>query len=89
MSPSDPVVDRARVAAAYCRIQQRGKDSFDCARFRELYRHFFSRELTEDELDHQLLGYACADAPTLIDYVRHLEYHLLRHERRHRPRTSF
>ena len=89
MTPSDPVADRARVAAAYRRIHERDKESFDCARFRELYRHFFSRELTEDDLDHQLLGYACADATTLIDYVRHLEYHRLRHERRHRPRTSF
>ena len=81
--------DRARLAAAYRRIHERGKEPFDCVRYRGLYRHFFAAELTEDDLDHQLLGYACADATTLIDYVRHLEYHRLRHERRHRPRTSF
>lgn len=87
MAPPAPTPDCAQVAAAYRRIHRAGKEPFDCARFRDLYRHFFAVTLTEDGLDHQLLGYACADATTMLDYLRFLEYYLLRHERRHRPKT--
>lgn len=75
--------DCGRIAAAYRRIHELGKEPFDGSRFRALYQHFFACELSEDALDHQLVAYACADAVTLADYVRYVEYYLLRHARRH------
>lgn len=89
MTPSWIGADRARLAAAYRRIHEDGKEPFDGVRYRALYRHFFAADLTEDGLDHQLLGYSCADAVTLLEYLRHLEYHRLRHERRHRRAMKF
>lgn len=85
MSPA-AVPGCERIAEAYRRIHALGKEPFDCVRFRALYRHFFAAELSEDGLDHQLVSYACADAATLLDYLRYVEYHLLRHDRRLRPR---
>ena len=69
------VTDLASVADAYRRIDDRGKERFDSIEFRDLYRHFFDREVSEDELDEQLIAYAACDrARTLKEFLLHLEY---------------